>query len=154
MDAIEKLLAEHVSHRKLMDDIEMDRSLYSTLRDEFVHHVNMEEAVFYPNLLRVPELEAIVREAWEEHSLCMQLLQEMDELELDSKMWESKYAVFKKLALTHLDEEETNLFPRVREMASKEFLLEVGKQMMIQKASTSTEEILYPEVEGSHKLQD
>lgn len=153
MDAIELLLKEHDSHRKLMDEVEEDHALFQKLKDEFVHHVNMEEAVLYPNLLRVPELEAIVREAWEEHSLCMQLLQEMDEEGISDKLWESKFSVFRKLALTHLEEEETKLFPRLREMASKEFLLEVGRQMIHQKSSTSTEEILYPQVEGSHKLQ-
>lgn len=153
MNAIEFLLKEHDSHRKLLEQIENDKTLFPVLKDEFVHHVNIEEAILYPNLLRVPELEAIVREAWEEHSICMQLMQEMDDPELSEKLWDSKFSVFKKLTLTHLDDEEVKLFPRIREMASNEFLMEVGNQMVIQKSSISTNDILYPEVEGSHKLQ-
>lgn len=151
MDAIEYLLHDHERHRKLLQDTETDKSHYQALKDDFVHHVNIEEAVFYPNLLKVPELEAIVREAWEEHSLCMQLLQEMDESH-SPKLWESKFAVFKKLTLAHLDSEETELFPRIRKLASKEFLNDVGQQMIFQRHSVSTEEILYPDTPGIHKL--
>lgn len=154
MDAIEYLLEDHLRHRELLSATEDDRTRFSELKNDFVHHVNMEEAVFYPNLLKVPELEPIVREAWEEHSLCMQLLQELDDPEISEKARDSKFAVFKKLSLAHLDHEEAELFPRIRKLASKEFLLEVGHQMMIQKNSTKTNDILYPDDPGIHKLQD
>jgi 8-oxo-dGTP pyrophosphatase MutT (NUDIX family) len=152
MDAIEILLEEHKLHRQLLTEIDANRKLFANFRYEFVHHVNMEEEIFYPNLLKVPSLESIVREAWEEHSLCMQLLQEMDQLPEDDKNWESKFAVLKKLVLQHLDDEEAHLFPNVLKLASSEFLHDVGEQMVIHKALTSTEEILYPKIPGSHKL--
>ena len=154
MDAIAYLIEDHDRHRKLLSLTEKDHSKFSELKDDFVHHVNIEEAVFYPNLLKVPELESIVREAWEEHSLCMQLIQEMDGPQISKKMWESKFAVFKKLSLSHLEHEETELFPRIRKLASEEFLLEVGHQMLIQKHAVATDDILYPDQPGMHKLQD
>lgn len=153
MNALTLLLDEHNSHRNLMELIEKDKTYFSQFRTELIHHVNMEEAILYPNLLKVPQLEMIVREAWEEHSLCMQLLQEMDDPSLTEKMWASKFAILKKLLLTHLEEEEIRLFPKINDLASGEFLSEVGQQMLIQKELTEADEILYPEEPGSHKLK-
>lgn len=152
MNAVDLLLREHDSHRKLLEEVTIANERFSVLRDEVIHHVNMEEAILYPNLLRVPELESIVREAWEEHSLCMQLIQEMDAVSNDIKAWEAKFSTFKKLLISHLDDEEERLFPRIRALASEEFLLDVGEQMLVQKASTPTDQIIYPDEPGSHKI--
>ncbi len=152
MNAINYLLEEHRTHREGLEAVETDTNAFSALRDEFIHHVNMEEVILYPNLLKVPELEAIVRLAWEEHNLCMQLIQEMDNVESGSPAWKAKFKLFKKLVLDHLDEEETELFPKIRKLASEEFLRDVGQQMIVQKTFTDTEEIIYPDDPGSHKL--
>ena len=64
----------------------------------------------------------MVREAWEVLSLCMQLLQEMDEQIVTEKIWESKFAVLKNLLLTHIDDEEASTFPRIKNLASDERL--------------------------------
>lgn len=153
MNAIDYLIEEHISHRNLLDNIEDDNSLYPKFRKEFIHHVNMEEVILYPGLLKVPELEMIVREAWEEHSLLMQLVQEMDELDRHDKKWISKFGAFKKLLLLHLEDEEKLIFPKVRQLAPPKILDELGKEMFIQKVSTPTEKIIYPEEPDSHKLQ-
>lgn len=152
MNALAFLILEHDSHKKLLRQIQDESSLFSRLREEIIHHVNMEEAVFYPNLLRLPALEKIVREAWEEHNLIMQLIQEMDNLPEGSEKWMAKLDVLGKILLMHIEEEEEKLFPKIRSLASTEFLCDVGEQMAVQKTFTPTEEIIYPEVEGSHKL--
>lgn len=61
MNAIDYLLEQHRSHREYLDLIETDESFFSEFRREFIHHVNVEEAILYPNLLKVPKLENIVR---------------------------------------------------------------------------------------------
>lgn len=152
MNALELLIREHESHKQLLTAVESDSSLFSRLREELIHHVNMEEAVFYPNLLRLPDLAKTVREAWEEHNLIMQLIQEMDSLPPDADEWKAKFEVMKKLLLLHIEDEETRLFPVIRQLASSEFLTEVGEQMQVQKTFTPTEDIIYPDEEGTHKL--
>lgn len=152
MNAIDYLLEEHRTHREKLDEIETDTDAFPSFREEFIHHVNMEEAILYPNLLKVPELEGVVRLAWEEHSLCMQLIQEMDSADTGSAAWTTKFTLLKKLVLDHLDEEERELFPKIRKLASEEFLQDVGEQMMVQKTFTATDEIIYPDEPGSHKL--
>lgn len=152
MNAIDYLMEEHRRHREGLDLIETDENIFPQFRREFIHHVNVEEAILYPNLLKIPELESVVRLAWEEHSLCMQLIQEMDSADVGSPAWKTKFTILKKLVLDHLDEEEKDLFPKIRELASPEFLNDVGEQMMFQKELTGTEEIIYPDEPGSHKL--
>lgn len=146
MNALDYLIQEHESHRKLLNEIESNHDVYAQFRKELIHHVNMEECILYPNLLRVPDLESATREAWEEHNLIMQLVQELDE-QLDPKVWDSKFQTLKKLLLLHLDEEEKNLFPKIRSLSSDEFLDDVGEQMMIQKQVMPTEQIIYPDQE-------
>ena len=121
-----------------------DSAIFSIFRDEVIHHVNMEEDVLYPNLLKVKNLESIVLEAWEEHSLLMQVFQEMDPIPNGSKEWSAKFEVLKKLMLMHLENEEINLFPKISALASPEFLDEVGKEMISHKKHTDPEEVLYP----------
>jgi iron-sulfur cluster repair protein YtfE (RIC family) len=152
MNAIDYLISEHESHRDLLDKIDANNDLYQKFREELIHHVNMEEAVLYPNLLKVPDLEPLVREAWEEHNLCMQLVQELDDPKLEPKEWLAKFTTLKKLLLIHLDDEEAQLFPQIKARASELFLQEVYEQMIFQKTSMPTEDIIYPEEEGSHKL--
>jgi len=152
MNAIDFLLNEHTTHRELLDQVEQDPSTWDVLRKEIIHHVNIEEAILYPNLLKVKVLENIVREAWEEHSLCMQLVQEMDDPEISAESWSAKFKTLKKLLLSHLDDEEERLFPKIRSLASEEFLNDVGEQMVVHKVATPTENIIYPDVPDSHKL--
>ena len=153
MNAISYLIEEHKSHRALLEKIGSDKSLFSTFREELIHHVHMEEVILYPGLLEVPELEKIVRAAWKEHNLIMGLIQEMDDETLSEKIWESKFAILKKLILLHLDEEEEKIFPLVRALASEEVLKDLGQKMIVQKIVTPTEDIIYPEVPGSHQLR-
>lgn len=152
MNAINYLMNDHRSHRARLDEIETNRDAFFAFRDEFIHHVNVEEAILYPNLLTMPEFESYVRRAWEEHSICMQLVQELDDVTIGSQAWNAKFSILKKLVLEHLKEEEDELFPRIKELSSEEFLQEVGDQMLIQEVTTPTEEIIYPEEPGSHVL--
>lgn len=144
MNAIALLLKEHESHRRLLNKIEEDHNVFASFREEVIHHVNMEEDVLYPNLLKVKNLEAIVLEAWEEHSLLMQLFQETDALPAGGKEWLAKVAVLKKLMLLHLENEEENLFPKITKLASPDFLEQVGREMLSHKKQMDPEEILYP----------
>ena len=148
MNAIDYLMEEHLRHRECLDLIETEEKIFPLFKQEFIHHVNVEEAILYPNLLKIPELENIIRLVWEEHSLCMQLIQEMDAADVGSKAWKTKFIILKKLVLNHLDQEENELFPKIRDFSNTEFLNDIGEQMMFQKELTST----YPDRSRGHQL--
>lgn len=152
MDAINLLIQEHQSHRKLFPEVEASPERYAHLRSELIHHVNEEEEVLYSHLLEMGVGEDEIRKAWEEHKLIMQLLQELDELPQDDKGWQAKFQTLKTLHLHHIDEEERDLFPKIEKALSDYKLLHLGKKIIEQKSAKSSDEILYPEDPGSHEI--
>jgi hypothetical protein len=74
----------------------------------------------------------------------MQLLQELDREEMTQSLRDAKLTILSGLLLGHERREEEELFPLVKELATTEYLNEVGTQMRIQKKETDPEEVLYP----------
>ncbi|HXH30680.1 MAG TPA: hemerythrin domain-containing protein [Bacteriovoracaceae bacterium] len=153
MNAIEFLIKDHRYQEELLEKLKSSSAsepskreeLYEEFRSELIKHVNIEEEIFYPRIKKIPKLEAKVLEALEEHNICMRLLQEIDCKEADDKLWAAKIAVLKELTAHHLKEEEEELFPEVQEMATEEFLEEMGTQMRYHKKVTDPEKVLYPD---------
>lgn len=158
MDALELLQKEHEDHRQLLarlkgDEINRKRD-FKLLRETIIHHVNMEEAVFFPSLLAVPHLKPVVKAAWLEHDDVMGLLKEMDAPALPNEEWHAKFMQLHDLLMQHTLDEEEGLFKEVKNLASSEFLIELAKQMQVKKIVQLPDEILYPEVPGSHEWSD
>lgn len=143
MNALELLTEDHRRHEDLLDKLHIDRH-YAEFRDELIRHVHIEEEVFYPRLFEIPDLKDAVTLALEEHTLCMQLLQELDDESLSDGVREAKLRILSELLLGHERREEEELFPLVKDLATTEYLREVGTQMRIQKKETDPEKILYP----------
>lgn len=143
MNAIELLTADHRKHEKLLDNLKSDRN-YAEFRDELIKHVHIEEEIFYPRLWEIPELKDVVTVALEEHTLCMQLFQELDNDELPETVRDAKIKILSELLRNHEKREEEELFPLVKDLASTTYLNEVGTQMRIQKKVTDPEKVLYP----------
>lgn len=151
MSAIDVLVREHDEHRRLFEEFTGSRIEFDRIRKALVHHVNEEEAILYPRLLRVETTEGPTARAWKDHNRIMELLQRLDDEENDI-IWSALFQELKELHLRHIEEEERDLFPRVLTGASPEFLLEAGEQMIVQRLLEPTEKILYPAVPGSHQL--
>lgn len=154
MDAVNFLIKEHDTHRALLSQALEAETHFKSMRRELIHHVNMEEAILFPNLLRIEVLKDYVTVAWEEHNLIMQLLQELDQFDYKSTLWVAKFEVLKKLVLSHMQDEEEKIFPLIDANSSHEFLKDVYEQMCVQKESTNSQEIIYPERPGSHHLTE
>lgn len=145
-------MGEHREHEKLLDATLSDAQNYGALKQAIVHHVRVEEKIFFSELLKMPAVEQTIREAWEEHNLCMQLLQELDAEETRSKTWEAKLKVLRTNLLSHIQTEEEELFPKLRRLLEETYLEELTDKLKDFKYVEPTNEILYPKVPGSHKL--
>ncbi len=143
MNALKLLTTDHRRHEELLRPENIQKN-YSELRDELIRHVHIEEEIFYPRLFEIPDLKDAVALALEEHTICMQLLQELDDDQLTETAKVAKLKVLTELLLSHEAKEENDLFPQIKELASLEYLNEVGTQMLIQKKGTDPEEVLYP----------
>lgn len=153
MNAIDFLIKDHRYQEDLLAQLKKSRSqnmedrlkIFAEFREELIKHVNIEEEIFYPRLKKIPQFEHKVLEALEEHNLCMQLLQELDCNTIDDKVWEAKLSVLSELTRHHVKEEEEDLFGLVKELASEEYLQEMGDQMHFHKQETDPEKVLYPD---------
>jgi hemerythrin superfamily protein len=137
-DAVELLVSQHERIKELFAAIEarssrpskakLDdvRELISTL----VKHAEIEELVFYPAVREELDLGGDVDESLEEHHAAELLMAELEKLPADAPRYDAKVTVLRENVLHHIDEEETELFPQVREALTEERRRELGGAML------------------------
>jgi hypothetical protein len=81
-------------------------------------HAKLEEATLYPALEKRMETHDLVDEAYEEHSIAKDLLEELGAAEAGSDSWKAKLTVLKENIEHHVLEEEGELFPKARDVLS------------------------------------
>ncbi len=146
MDAIELLTRDHRAVEKLFTDF--DRGDDATKRTaaegiirELSIHAAIEEEFFYPMVKKeVPEAAGMVDHGIEEHQEAKQVLAKLDEMidKSHTKAYAEKMQRLEKLISDHVEEEEKELFPKVREGLTKTRLNEVGTLMNKAKAAAPT----------------
>lgn len=138
-DAIDLLTADHDKVRTLFgefktakeaDDHEEMRSLQAQIFDELDTHTRIEEDIFYPAVrkLDVDELQESVDESLQEHHVVKLLMREIGELS-DPDVFVAKMTVLIENVEHHADEEESDMFPPVREHMSNEELDRLAEEL-------------------------
>ncbi|MEX1178382.1 MAG: hemerythrin domain-containing protein [Nitriliruptor sp.] len=137
-DAVQLLIEQHERIRELFASIEdrasrpskakLDdvRELISTL----VKHAEVEELVFYPAVREALSDEDLVDESLEEHHAAELLMWELERLPADAPRYDAKVTVLKENVLHHVEEEETELFPKVRDALDEQRRRELGTAMV------------------------
>jgi hemerythrin superfamily protein len=134
MDIVTVLKADHRNVEQLFSQIESssDRALktkerlFLEIKKELTIHMMAEEKILYPRMLDIPELRKAAFEANEEHRLVKQLLDETSELVCGSEQWNAKLKVIKDLVRHHVQEEEGEIFKKLRHSLSSAVLNEMG----------------------------
>lgn len=136
-DALELLTTQHDRIRELFSSLEgraagpsqvkIDevRELLSTL----VKHAEIEELVFYPAIRDALSEDDLVDESLEEHHAAELLLFELERSPAEAERYDAKVTVLSELVLHHIEEEEDELFPKVREALDEERRRELGAAM-------------------------
>lgn len=145
MDAIELLIADHEKVRGLFAQLtdttkraEKTRTeLLEKLQLELEVHARIEEEIFYPAFREAGKKahdEKLFFEALEEHRAVGELvLPDLLKTEVTSDQFSGRAKVLKDLMEHHAEEEEQELFPRVRELFGKEELQQLGEQLQARK---------------------
>jgi hemerythrin superfamily protein len=136
MDAIELLEKDHKAVKKLFREFEgkTDRAhkgkldLYATIRQELEIHTQIEEQIFYPAVKEIAS--DMVAEAMEEHNQVDRLLEELHGMDPGDERFDAKMTVLIENVEHHADEEEKEMFPKVRKPMGAERLRQMGMQMM------------------------
>jgi hemerythrin superfamily protein len=99
-------------------------------------HTYLENEVMYPEVRRlVPELEDDVLESYEEHHVADVLVTELFAMSPDAERFDAKTTVLIENVTHHMDEEEQEWFPKVREALGRKQLSELGERMLEARAA-------------------
>jgi hemerythrin-like domain-containing protein len=94
-------------------------------------HTYIENEVMYPETRTlVPDLEDDVLESYEEHHVADVLCMELSTMGPEDERFDAKTTVLIENVLHHIEEEEEEWFPQVREALSRAQLREIGERMI------------------------
>jgi hemerythrin superfamily protein len=135
MDVLSLLEADHDEVKDLFKRIEKARGtrareVWDEISSKLTLHEKLEETHFYPKLKEEKAAKDIVLESYEEHHVLDVLINEINALEPDDEAWEPKIKVLQENVEHHIEEEQEELFPKVRKIWSTEQRAEVGRAMM------------------------
>lgn len=130
MNAIDLLKKQHVEARKLFKEIEKagleeKEQLFDDLADALAVHAAIEEQHFYP-ATKDARTEELLQEAVEEHLSAKRIIADLLEMEPDDPQFDAKIKVLQEQIEHHVEEEETELFPKVQKLHSKEEMEDLG----------------------------
>lgn len=135
MDALELLKKDHQNVKELFQqanaakDSNERKQLFDQIETELEIHAHIEETVFYPALEKREDLKDMVAEAREEHEEVKAVLEEMEDLQSDSDELNSRLQELQETVEHHVEEEEGEMFPKVRELFQEGELEQLGSQL-------------------------
>ena len=140
MDAIALLKQDHRFVEDLFKKFEkagdeafkVKRKLVDQMIAALSTHAAIEEQLFYPTVRLLQKLEDDVLEAIEEHGVVKWILSELEKLAPEAERFDAKVAVLMDLVRHHVQEEEQELFPKVRKAIKPADLKTLG--MALEKA--------------------
>jgi hemerythrin superfamily protein len=110
----------HATRRRIADRIITELSI----------HAGIEETVLYPRARAVvPKAEGDVLEALEEHHVAKLLCAELQGMNPKDERFAAKMTVLRESVVHHIEEEETDLFPKLRKVFSRDELRTMGEDM-------------------------
>jgi hemerythrin superfamily protein len=97
-------------------------------------HTYIENEVMYPEVRKlVPDLEDDILESYEEHHVADVLVTELVALKPDAERFDAKATVLIENVTHHIEEEEDEWFPKVREALGRKQLAELGEKLLAAK---------------------
>jgi len=133
VDAIDLLMIQHEEAKALFKKIERaeddeKQDLFERVADALAVHATIEEKQFYP-ATRNARTEEMLQEAVVEHLAAKRLIADLLEMTPDDPQFDAKIAVLKEQVEHHIEEEEAELFPKVRRMFKADEIEDLGVAM-------------------------
>ncbi|MBJ7595718.1 MAG: hemerythrin domain-containing protein [Candidatus Dormibacteraeota bacterium] len=137
-DGIAFLREDHRAVKKLFKEFSATgdrayaqrRRLADRIITELSIHAGIEENVLYPRArVAVPKSNDDVLEALEEHHVVKTILAELEKMQPSDERFAPKMKVLIENVKHHIDEEESELFPKLRKAFSREDLIVMGEDM-------------------------
>jgi hemerythrin-like domain-containing protein len=138
-DAIVLLKNDHKEILKTFKDFEKAGESATATKGKLVDriielltvHTYIENEVMYPRVRELlPDVEDDVLESYEEHHVADLLVIELAGMKPDAERFDAKTTVLIENVRHHIEEEEQEWFPKVREGLGRKVLQELGEQML------------------------
>ena len=141
MDALTLLEQDHQKVKKIMGELEKTtergvktrEELFNRLVQELTVHEQIEEQIFYPAVKERADskkLEELVAESYQEHHFVDVVKAEIERTPFEAEEWGAKFKVMMENIEHHaFEEEEGEMFPKVRRAFSKDELEDLGTRM-------------------------
>ncbi len=135
MDALQMLKKDHETVSKLFERFEklgdkgakQKATIVQKIVDELTIHAEIEESVFYPTVREAdPD---VILESFEEHAIVKNLVEQLRDLTPEDETFKAKVMVLCDIVEHHVEEEEKDLFKKVKKTMGKAELEELGKQL-------------------------
>jgi hemerythrin superfamily protein len=147
MDAITLLKADHKTVERLFKRFEKagdrahrtKRDIVDRIIEELSVHAAVEEQLFYPAArAAVPETEDLALESLEEHHVVKWILSELERMSPEAERFDAKVSVLIENVRHHVEEEESDFFPKVRDALGRTTLNDLGEAMEAAKKTAPT----------------
>ncbi len=141
-DAIVVLRDDHKTIRKVFRDFQSagpgarvrKGKLVDTMIELLTQHTYIENEVMYPRVRALlPDLEDDVLESYEEHHVADVLVTELSLMKPTDERFDAKTTVLIENVTHHMEEEEKEWFPKVREGLGRKALQEIGEELLAAK---------------------
>jgi hemerythrin superfamily protein len=137
-DAIVLLKDDHTEVKRLFREFQ-DSAEGSAQSGKIAHqilealtvHTYLENEIMYPEVRKLlPDLEDDILESYEEHHVADLLSMELWAMPETAEHFDAKTTVLIENVTHHIEEEEQEWFPKVREALGRKQLQELGEQML------------------------
>ena len=141
-DAIVLLKQDHQEIKKVFRDFQgagknatkQKGHLVAKVIELLTVHTYIENEVMYPEVRRLlPDLEDDVLESYEEHHVADLLCMELYTMSAEAERFDAKATVLIENVTHHIDQEETDWFPKVRDGLGRKQLSDLGTQLLTAK---------------------
>ena len=136
MNAIKFLEQQHREVEKLFEKFEKAsdgtkktrHQICQQISDQLAIHAEIEEKIFYP-ATKDARTEDLLLEAVEEHLSAKRIIADLVEQDPEDHILRAKMKVLQEQVEHHVEEEEKELFPKVKKLLDAERLEELGDEM-------------------------
>ncbi|MGK5740903.1 hemerythrin domain-containing protein [Micromonospora sp. URMC 103] len=138
-DAIVVLKEDHKEMRRLFKAFQdaqegpaaERQKLVGQILEALTVHTYLENEVMYPEVRKLlPDLEDDILESYEEHHVADVLCAELFAMDAEDEHFNAKTTVLIENVLHHVEEEEQEWFPKVRDALGRKQLQEIGQRMI------------------------
>jgi hemerythrin superfamily protein len=135
MNALKVLEQDHQKVKGLFQELgrasdhNKRKELFDKIDTALEIHAHIEETVFYPAIEQHEELSEMVAEALEEHQEAKALLEELEEMGPEQHEFDSTLQELMEGVEHHVQEEESEMFPQVREVFDEDELEQLGQEL-------------------------